>query len=106
MRGFQEGEAAPRDSDGDVLGAETFLSANVEFEQALTEKWSAVVFFDSIGFARDLNDYPFNKTLFSAGLGLRWRTVIGPVRLEYGHNLNPRPDDPAGTLHFSIGFPF
>jgi len=28
------------------------------------------------------------------------------VRLEYGHNLNPRPLDPAGTLQLSIGVPF
>lgn len=106
VRGFQEGEAAPRNADGDVIGAETYLSANVEFEQALTEKWALVAFSDSIGFARDFGNYPFDETLFSVGLGVRWRTVIGPIRLEYGHNLNPRPDDPAGTVHFSIGFPF
>lgn len=106
VRGFQEGEAAPRNGGGDVIGAETFLSANVEFEQALTEKWSAVAFLDSIGFAKDFGNYPFDETLFSVGAGIRWRTVIGPIRLEYGHNLNPRQDDPAGTLHFSIGFPF
>ncbi|MEO5803704.1 MAG: BamA/TamA family outer membrane protein [Verrucomicrobiota bacterium] len=106
VRGFQEGEAAPRNSGGEVIGAETYLSANVEFEQALTEKWSVVAFSDSIGFAKDFGNYPYDETLFSVGVGLRWRTVIGPIRLEYGHNLNPRKDDPAGTLHFSIGFPF
>jgi outer membrane protein insertion porin family len=31
---------------------------------------------------------------------------VGPVRLEYGHNLNAREGDPNGTLHFSVGFPF
>ncbi|HVR36150.1 MAG TPA: BamA/TamA family outer membrane protein, partial [Methylomirabilota bacterium] len=41
-----------------------------------------------------------------AGGGVRWKTIIGPARLEYGHNLNPRRHDPSGTLHFSIGFPF
>lgn len=106
VRGFQEGEAAPRNARGKVIGAETYLSANVEFEQALTAKWSLVAFSDSIGFAQDFGEYPFDETLFSVGAGIRWRTVIGPIRLEYGHNLNPRKDDPAGTLHFSIGFPF
>jgi outer membrane protein assembly complex protein YaeT len=106
VRGFQEGEAAPRNARGKVVGAETYLSANVEFEQALTAKWSLVAFSDSIGFAQDFGNYPFDETLFSVGGGIRWRTVIGPIRLEYGHNLNPRKDDPAGTLHFSIGFPF
>ncbi|HZL43220.1 MAG TPA: BamA/TamA family outer membrane protein [Verrucomicrobiae bacterium] len=40
------------------------------------------------------------------GGGLRWRTIVGPVRLEYGYNLSRRPGDPSGTLHFSLGFPF
>lgn len=106
VRGYQQGEAAPRNAQGKVIGAETYLTGNVEIEQALTEKWSLVAFSDSIGFARDFANYPFDETLFSIGLGVRWKTVIGPIRLEYGHNLNPRKDDPAGTLHFSIGFPF
>ncbi|MGN6385992.1 MAG: BamA/TamA family outer membrane protein, partial [Verrucomicrobiota bacterium] len=38
--------------------------------------------------------------------GLRWKTLIGPARLEYGYNLHRREEDPMGTLHFSIGFPF
>lgn len=106
VRGFQEGEAAPRNARGKVIGAETYLTANVEIEQALTEKWSVVAFSDSIGFAKSFDDYPLNEMLFSVGAGINWKTVIGPIRLEYGHNLNPRKDDPAGTLHFSIGFPF
>jgi outer membrane protein insertion porin family len=44
--------------------------------------------------------------LWSVGGGLRWRTVIGPVRLEYGYNLTRRPFDPAGTLQLSLGYPF
>ena len=38
--------------------------------------------------------------------GIRWRTIIGPVHVEYGYNLNPRPQDPVGQVQFSLGFPF
>jgi outer membrane protein insertion porin family len=106
IRGYQEGEASPRDFNGQLIGAETYILGNVEFEQALTRAFSLVLFSDSIGFARDLSDYPANETLYSAGGGLRWKTIVGPIRLEYGHNLNPRPGDPSGTIHFSMGFPF
>jgi outer membrane protein insertion porin family len=106
IRGFQQGEAAPRNERGKIIGAETYLGANFEFEQALTPAWSFVTFFDAVGFARRVEDYPFNEGLFSVGGGLRWKTLIGPVRLEYGYNLNPREKDPMGTVHFSIGFPF
>jgi outer membrane protein assembly factor BamA len=106
VRGFQEGEAAPRNADGKIIGAETYLLGNVELEQVLTPAWSLVGFVDAIGFAADMHDYPFDETLVSAGGGLRLKTIIGPARLEYGRNLNPRRRDPAGTLHISIGFPF
>ncbi len=88
------------------LGAESFVLGNVEVEQALTPAWSLVAFCDVIGLAERVSDYPFNTGLYSVGGGVRWKTIIGPVRLEYGHNLNRRRDDPAGTLHLSIGFPF
>jgi len=106
IRGYQEGEASPRNSFGQFVGAETYTLATVELEQALTPKWSLVAFSDSLGFARRINHYPFDTGLFSVGGGIRWRTLIGPIRLEYGYNLNPRPGDPSGTLQFTLGFPF
>lgn len=106
IRGYQEGEASPRNSFGQLVGAETYSLASIELEQALTPKWSVVAFSDSLGFARRLAQYPFDTGLFSVGVGLRWRTIIGPIRLEYGYNLNRRPGDPSGTLQFSLGFPF
>ncbi len=84
----------------------SYVQANAELEQALTKSWSAIVFADALGEAARLADYPFNEKLYSAGVGLRYQTIIGPARVEYGRNLNPRPGDPGGTLLFSIGFPF
>jgi len=106
IRGYQEGEASPRNELGEFVGAQSFILGNVEIEQALTQSFSMVVFSDSLGEATNLRDYPSREALFSVGGGLRWRTIVGPVRLEYGYNLNPRPGDPVGTLHFSLGFPF
>ncbi len=106
IRGYRKGGAAPRGADGLFTGAKTYTQFNLELEQALTTKWSVVVFGDALGTAVRLAGYPYTEKLYSAGLGLRYQTIIGPVRVEYGHNLNPRPLDPAGTLQVSIGFPF
>jgi outer membrane protein assembly complex protein YaeT len=106
VRGYREGEASPLDAKGNQLGAETFTQSNIEFEQLLTKSWSVVTFFDAVGFAQFRDDYPWDEVLYSVGGGLRWRTLIGPMRLEYGYNLHRRSHDPAGTLHFSLGFPF
>ena len=106
VRGYQEGEASPLDASGNQLGAETYTQANIEFEQLITKSWSVVAFFDAVGFAQHLGNYPWDTGLYSVGGGLCWRSLVGPIRLEYGYNLNPRVHDPVGTLHFSIGFPF
>ena len=106
IRGYRKGEAAPRAANGLFVGAKSYVQANLELEQAITTHWSALVFGDALGTATKLADYPFNEELYSVGVGVRYQTIIGPVRVEYGHNLNPRPADPSGTLLVSIGFPF
>jgi outer membrane protein insertion porin family len=53
-----------------------------------------------------LRDYPFKERLYSAGLGIRYQTLIGPLRLEYARNITPRAGDPPATWHFSMGYPF
>jgi len=106
IRGYPHGEAAPRAPDGQFVGAKTYLQANAELEQALTKNISVVVFADALGEAAQLEDYPAAEELYAVGLGLRYQSIIGPIRIEYGHNLNPRPLDPSGAVLISIGFPF
>src|SRR5690606_12018748 len=95
VRGYLEGEASPRNENGELVGSETYTLVNLELEQALTQRWSVVVFGDWVGFARRFDDYPIDESLYSIGLGIRYKTLIGPIRLEYGHNVNPREDDPS-----------
>ncbi len=106
LRGYAQGEASPRGFDGKFIGAKSYMSASVEFEQALARKWTVVVFGDALGTAAQLKYYPFAETLFSAGTGLRYQTLIGPIRAEYGRTLKRRVGDPSGAWLFSIGFPF
>ncbi len=106
LRGMTNGEAAPRNAAGEFTGAKSFTLFNLEFEQALTRRLSAVLFYDALGETAQLEDGLWDVKLHTLGAGLRYQTLIGPVRLEYGHNLNPRPADPSGTVHLSIGFPF
>jgi outer membrane protein insertion porin family len=106
IRGYRLTQASPRDEFGNLVGAESYWMTNVELEQALTPAWSVVLFNDTVGVASEIDDYPSSEILTSVGLGIRWKTPVGPVRFEYGRNLNPRQHDPSGTFLFSIGFPF
>jgi outer membrane protein assembly factor BamA len=106
VRGYQRGEAGPRNADNEVIGAEAALVWMLELEQLLTSTWSVVGFVDGVAQAAEIQEPLWNEVLWSIGAGLRWNSFIGPVRLEYGYNLNRRQGDPFGTLHFSVGFPF
>lgn len=106
VRGYREGRASPLDSQGQEIGAESQVLANIELEQRLSQHISVVMFVDAVANAREGVFSDGVEQLNSVGSGLRYRTPLGPMRLEYGHNLNPRVEDPEGQLHFSIGFPF
>jgi outer membrane protein insertion porin family len=66
----------------------------------------AVVFFDAGQVYSDFADYGFSDPSYAVGIGLRIDLPIGPVRLEYGHNLNRKDGEPSGMLHFAIGTTF
>ncbi len=106
IRGFSEGRAAPRGPAGEVIGAEISTIANVELELVLLANLSAVVFVDSGLTGTTVNDFPGDEWRVSAGLGLRYNSLIGPVRLEYGHNVVRESGDQDGQFHVSLGFPF
>jgi outer membrane protein insertion porin family len=106
IRGYRRGAAAPLSPTGGFIGAKSTLFASAEIEQALTRRFSVTAFIDGLGTAARLADYPFEDRLFSAGAGLRYYTIVGPIRLEYGHNLNRREFDPKGTWLLSVGLPF
>ncbi|MFZ3055268.1 MAG: BamA/TamA family outer membrane protein, partial [Smithella sp.] len=53
------------------------------------------------------DDYDIGDLRQSVGLGLRWYSPIGPLRLEYGRIINRRGlnDDSDGRWEFTIGMP-
>lgn len=106
IRGYPEGEATQRDGSGLFVGVRSAWLVNLEFEQLITGSWTLVLFGDVLGTAVDMSAWPSDEVLSSVGAGVRFQSPIGPLRIEYGRNLNRREGDPVGTLHFSIGFPF
>jgi len=42
----------------------------------------------------------------AAGGGVRWVSPFGPIRVDYGFNLDRRPGEKAANFHFSVGSPF
>ena len=99
VRGYEWREIGPRirvDGEAFALGAKNVATASLEYEQYFDGSWGGAVFVDS-GSAFD--DTPRWRT--GVGVGVRWRSPVGPVRIDIAHGL----DDPENsfTLHFNIG---
>ena len=101
VRGYGWREIGPRirNSVGDsyALGAANMVVASIEYERYFKGPWGAAVFVDS-GSAFD-GKRPDMHT--GVGIGLRWRSPVGPVRIDIARGLKS-PDSPF-TLHLNIG---
>ena len=96
VRGYSYNVIGPS-VNGDVVGGKNLLESSLEYEIPFKEKWSVAAFAD-VGDAYD-NDPDF-KT--GVGIGVRWRSPVGPVRLDLGHALD-RPPGRNLRLHLTIG---
>lgn len=104
VRSFPYRELGPRAFGGDPVGGEAYWVANAEWVQGLAGLLKGVAFVDAgalgrgSGFSGDAE--------VAAGVGLRVDLPVGPIRLEYGHNLTQDPGEPGGAFHFAIGIAF
>jgi translocation and assembly module TamA len=97
VRGYAYQSLGPKDDQGDVVGGRNLLVGSVELERLLVDKWAVALFADS-GNAFD-KSHVDPRT--GVGFGIRWRSPVGPVRLDIAHPLNDSKD--AFRIHFSMG---
>ena len=107
IRGFDYESISPVDSQGYQVGGTGMMCYNFEYRFPVLKEQGVIglVFFDAGNvFDPDLG-YPwtFSGIKRSAGAGIRWYSPIGPLRLEYGFNLNRQGDESSGKWEFSVG---
>jgi outer membrane protein insertion porin family len=106
LRGFRYvGPTNPGTSD--VIGGTSMLNFNFELVVPFIKDsgMKLVAFYDAGNAWND--NYYLDDLRQSVGLGLRWYSPIGPLRLEYGHIVNRGGinDDSTGRWEFTIGMP-
>jgi translocation and assembly module TamA len=106
VRGVAYQLAGPVDSDENPLGGRSLAEFSVEFRSRFTESIGGVAFLDG-GTVYDSPVPDFSGTMrLGTGLGLRYITGIGPVRLDVGVPVNPRDFDDPYQIYVSIGQAF
>lgn len=97
VRGYGYQSLGNRDAQGTPIGGRYLSTASVELEREFIPAWSAAAFMD-VG---DVFSQGRPNLSRGVGLGVRWASPIGPIRLDIGHGLdNP---DSSFELHISAG---
>jgi len=97
VRGYDYQTLSPENSDGDRIGGRYMVAGSVEYQYSIAEKWRVATFVDQGNSFNTLN-LPSLKT--GVGIGVRWVSPVGPLRLDLAHALD---DDGGIRLHFSMG---
>lgn len=104
-RGFAYQSIGPRDIDGAPIGGRGLLETSAELRWRRSERLGFAVFVD--GAAVTESDAPsFDDMRFGAGVGARYYTPIGPIRLDIATPLDRRAGDDAVQVYISIGQAF
>ena len=97
IRGFDYKSLSPIEG-GYKIGGQALGIGSVEYNYQFKEGWRAAVFTD-IGNAYD-KDFS-NDTEYGVGLGVRWASPIGPIRIDVASGISD--DGHPIRIHFFIG---
>ena len=106
VRSFDERHLGPDDGSGNPVGGEFFTTFNAEYSFPLVGVLKGATFFDAGNLLGEAGDASLDDMHYAAGLGFRLDFPTGPVRVDYGWNLNRAEGEPAGAFHVSVGLAF
>jgi outer membrane protein assembly factor BamA len=109
IRGFALDSVATPDTisaQGFPKGGNAVLILNAEVRVPVWGDIGMAVFMDGGNVFNRVTAFDFGELRGSMGFGVRYRSPIGPVRLDLGFKMDPRENERRSILHFSIGQAF
>jgi len=98
IRGYKYQSLGPKNEKGDVIGGKHLFVGSVELERALFSNWGIAAFYDA---GNSFNSFSDIKLYEGAGIGLRYYTQIGAIRLDIARQIDV--SNPKFRIHFSLG---
>lgn len=105
VRGYAYQAIGPRADDGTPLGGTSVLEASIEGRYAVRPNIGVVAFLDA-GTVSTQQFSDFSDARYGAGIGVRYTTPAGPIRLDVATPLNPTDFDDPVQIYISIGQAF
>ncbi|TIW72967.1 MAG: outer membrane protein assembly factor [Mesorhizobium sp.] len=105
VRGYAYQGIGPKDIDGQPIGGLSFFETSVEMRIAVTDTIGIVPFVDA-GTVSTKSFPDFSDMKVGAGVGVRYLTPFGPLRVDAAVPLNRGPGDPHFGIYAGIGQAF
>jgi translocation and assembly module TamA len=106
VRGFAYKSLGPRDAFGDPFGGRSLIEGSIEARIKVTDTIGIVPFVDAgTAFASSFPDGD-ERVRVAAGIGLRYHTGIGPIRVDVAFPLNRERGDSTAALYLGLGQAF
>lgn len=109
VRSFQEREMGLKSIDGETpIGGTLSQTFSVEFSYEVAKNLELAVFGDMGTLTRE-EESIFTRpedVRYAIGLGIRYKLPVGPLRIDYGYNLNREEGEDVGALHITFGYAF
>ena len=98
VRGFDYKTLGPLNDQGEVLGGLHLITASLEVDHLIVgESWSIAAFVDT---GNAFNDWEDLSLFTGAGIGARWHSPIGPIRLDVAQDVS---GEESIRWHLSMG---
>ena len=105
VRGYAYQSIGPRDARNRPLGGSSLVEGSVELRQRISGAIGMVAFVDA-GSVGERETPSFSDVRLGAGLGARYATAIGPVRLDVAVPLNRQQGDSGYGVYVGLGQAF
>lgn len=106
LRGYRYLTVSPLGKDHKVLGGRSLFVYSLELRNRIGKNFGWVIFYDAGNVYKEAFPSSKEKILQSVGLGLRYYTPIGPLKLDVAVPLNKRSIDHSLEVYFNIGQSF
>ena len=106
VRGYPFNSLGPEDDQGNPIGGRVETLGNFEVRVRVVGNLGIVLFADAGGVWRYIDEVSLDTAGFGTGFGLRYHTVFGPVRLDYGFAPTWRNSLERGRIYIGIGHVF
>jgi translocation and assembly module TamA len=97
IRGYGYEELGPKNEQGQTIGGKYLAVAGIEYEHRIFKDWGLAIFFDLGNSFTNVQE----KIYRGVGIGGRWRSKVGPIRLDFAWPLDKTVEYPR--LHLTIG---